>query len=39
MTAYHTNPSLMGLAAEEEEENKIIFEWHEALRGWRGRER
>lgn len=39
MTAFLTNPSLMGFAAVEVEENKIISEWHEVLRGGRGRER
>lgn len=34
MTAFHTNPSLMRFAAVEVEENKIISEWHEVLRGW-----
>lgn len=35
MTAFHTNPSLIGFAALDEEENKIICEWHEVLRGGR----
>lgn len=39
MTALLTNPSLMGFAAVEEEENKIISERHKVLRGGRGRER
>lgn len=37
MTDFHTNPGLMGFAAVEEEENKIISEWHEVLRGGKGR--
>lgn len=39
MTAFHTNPSLIGFAAVEEGENKIISEWHEVLRDGRGRKR
>ena len=39
MTAFHTNPSLTGFATVEVEANKIISEWHEVLRGGKGRGR